>query len=143
MYLEGRGVPQNYAEAVKWYRLAADQGLAMAQIDLGAMYLNGRGVPQDLPEAAKWYRLAAEQGYADAQFALGVFYEDGIGVPKDVILALMWYSLAAARYPLTDTGMRDASTFRNQLSGKLTPEQIAEAQKLAREWKPTARDNSQ
>ena len=60
----GQGVPQDYAEAVKWYRLAAEQGYAAAQYNLGVMYDNGQGVPQDYAEAVKWYRLAAEQGDA-------------------------------------------------------------------------------
>ena len=67
MYDEGRGVPQDDAEAVKWYRLAAEQGNAAAQYNLGVMYDKGEGVPQDDAEAVKWYRLAAEQGAAAAQ----------------------------------------------------------------------------
>jgi len=62
----GRGVPQDNAEAVKWYRLAAAQGLAIAQFNLGSMYAKGTGVPKDNAEAVKWYRLAAAQGDADA-----------------------------------------------------------------------------
>jgi TPR repeat protein len=66
MYAEGQGVPQDYAEALKWYRMAAAQGLADAQFNLGAMYAEGQGVPQDDAEALKWYRLAAAQGDAVA-----------------------------------------------------------------------------
>ena len=90
MYDNGQGVPQDVAEAVKWYRLAADQGYAMAQYNLGVMYDNGQGVPQDDAEALKWYRLAADQGQADAQFNLGVMYYNGQGVPKDLIEAYAW-----------------------------------------------------
>ena len=64
MYCNGQGVLQDYKEAVKWYRLAAEQGYAAAQYNLGLMYRNGDGVPQDYQEAVKWYRLAAEQGDA-------------------------------------------------------------------------------
>ena len=67
MYDDGRAVPQDYAEAVKWYRKAAGQGDAGAQNNLGVMYKNGRGVPQDYVEALQWYRKAAEQGNAEAQ----------------------------------------------------------------------------
>ena len=67
MYANGEGVPQDDAEAVRWYRLAAEQGNAGAQLNLGAMYSNGEGVPQDDAEAVRWYRLAAEQGNAGAQ----------------------------------------------------------------------------
>ena len=60
MYFDGQGVPQDYAEALMWFRLAAEQGDAGAQNNLGVAYVNGKGVPQDEAEAAKWYRLAAE-----------------------------------------------------------------------------------
>ena len=72
------GVPQNYAEALKWYRLAADQGDASAQYNLGVMYDNGQGVPQNYAEALKWYRLAADQGNASAQHSLGLMSDNGI-----------------------------------------------------------------
>ena len=65
MYLNGQGVPQDFVQAVKWYRLAADQGYASAQYNLGYMYSNGQGVPQDYVQAHKWYNLAAAQGDAD------------------------------------------------------------------------------
>jgi TPR repeat protein len=68
MYSHGQGVPQDYQEAVKWYRLAADQGDSDAKNNLGLMYSDGRGVPQDYNEAIKWYRLAADRGDPDAQF---------------------------------------------------------------------------
>ena len=67
MYANGQGVPQDAAEAVRWYRLAADQGYALAQFNLGFMYDDSRGLPQDNAEAAQWYRLAADQGLAGAQ----------------------------------------------------------------------------
>jgi TPR repeat protein len=60
MYDEGEGVPENNAEAVRWYRLAAEQGYARAQSNLGFMYSNGEGVPENNAEAVRWYRLAAE-----------------------------------------------------------------------------------
>jgi TPR repeat protein len=71
MYANGHGVPQNYGEAMKWYRLAADQGDAAAQAALGVIYANGLGVPQDRPRGVEWTRKAADQGYANAQNNLG------------------------------------------------------------------------
>jgi TPR repeat protein len=71
MYLDGDGVPENDAEAARWFRLAADQGDALAQYNLGTMYYTGRGVPEDDAEAVRWYRLAADQGHAGAQYNLG------------------------------------------------------------------------
>jgi uncharacterized protein len=64
MYDNGEGVPENDAEAVKWYRKAADQGLVEAQFNLGNMYESGEGVPENDAEAVKWYRKAADQGLA-------------------------------------------------------------------------------
>ena len=95
MYMEGEGVPQDYKEAVKWYRLSADQGDADAQYNLGVMYMEGEGVPQDYKEAVKWYRMAADQGDADAQFNLGTMYDNGEGVPQDYKEAVKWYRMAA------------------------------------------------
>ena len=91
----GLGVPQDAAEAVRWYRLAAEQGYADAQGNLGLMYANGEGVPQDAAEAVRWYRLAADQGHANAQITLGAMYAFGEGVPQDDAEAVRWYRLAA------------------------------------------------
>ena len=67
MYADGEGVPENDAEAVRWFRLAAEQGTARAQFNLGVMCERGEGVPENDAEAVKGYRLAAEQGDASAQ----------------------------------------------------------------------------
>ena len=66
MYANGRGVPQDYAEAVKWYRKAAEQGDFASQFNLGNLYSNGRGVPQDYVLAHMWFNLAAAQGNKEA-----------------------------------------------------------------------------
>jgi TPR repeat protein len=95
MYAKGRGVTQDYAEAVKWYRLAAEQGLATAEFGLGVMYESGQGVAPDSAEAVKWYRLAATQGYANAQANLGFMYDIGKGVKQDYAEVIRWYRLAA------------------------------------------------
>ena len=73
LYANGQGVLQDYKEAVKLYRLAAEQGFAPAQYNLGAMYFEGLGVPQDHKEAVKWFRLAAKQGIARAHEVLDLF----------------------------------------------------------------------
>lgn len=85
----------DYAKAAVQYRVAAEQGVAVAQHNLGIMYDNGQGVPQDSKEAIKWWKLAAEQGYAEAQFNLGVIYERGDGAPQDFKKAIKWWKLAA------------------------------------------------
>ncbi len=135
MYNNGQGVPEDDAEAVKWFRKAAEQGYAEAQSNLGAMYGKGQGVPQDYAKALRWYRKAAEQGYAIAQGNLGFMYEMGQGVPLDYAQAHMWFGLAASRFPPGE--YRDkAVKNRDFLAKRMTPAQIAEAQKLAREWRP-------
>ena len=70
MYEDGTGVPQDYSEAVKWYRMAADQGNDWAQYSLGSMYEEGRGVPEDHSEALKWYQKAADKGNFFAKLCL-------------------------------------------------------------------------
>ena len=94
-YENGRGVNQDYTEAVRWYRKAAEQGDADAQWSLGLCYENGQGVNQDYTEAVRWYRKAAEQGDADAQRFLGLCYENGRGVNRDCAEAVKWYTKAA------------------------------------------------
>ncbi len=137
MYDNGRGVAQDYGDAVKWYRRAAEQGNALAQFNLGVMYANGQGVAQDYAEAVKWYRRAAEQDYADAQFFLGLMYESGRGVAQDYVQAHLWFNLVASRLP---PGERRNTAVQNRdlVEQLMTPAQVAEAQKLAREWKPKA-----
>ena len=95
MYYHGYGVSQDYTEAVKWYRKAAEQGNAAAQCNLGVMYYNGNGVSQDYAEAVKWYRKAAEQGNAIAQSNLGYMYENGYGIEQDKAKAVEWYRKSA------------------------------------------------
>ena len=91
------------------------------------MYSLGKGVPQDDKVAAQWFTRAAEQGDADAQYNLGVMYAKGKGVPQDYVYAHMWANIAA-------TGdAEDVGKLRDILEKKMTPSQIAEAQKLARE----------
>jgi len=132
MYERGEGVKQDYVEATKWYRKAADQGNALAQNNLGVIY--DQRVLQNYAEATKWYRKAADQGDAAAQFNLGVMYDKGKGVTQDSVQALMWFTLSAAGSKGEEQA--EAAKFRDSISKKMTPQQIAEAQRLAREWKP-------
>ncbi len=101
------------------------------------MYATGQCVPQDYAEAVKWLRLAVEQGNAVAQYSLGVMYDNGQGVPQDYVQAHMWFNLAASRFSASETKGRDlAVKNRDIVASRMTPAQIAEAQRLAREWKP-------
>ncbi len=135
MYLEGQGTSPNYSEAAKWSRLAALQGLADAQFILGNLYLLGEGVHQDEVEASRWIRLAANQGYADAQAILGMMYARGRGVPQDNLRAYMWLNLAAAGETDRESRERTAE-MRDGVAARLTPAQRAEAQEMARHWRP-------
>jgi len=126
----------DYATALTLLRPLAEQGNDAAQYDLGYMYASGQGVPKDFAEAAKWERLAAQQGERDAQNILGAMYSTGHGVPQDFVLAHMWFNLAAAQGDTGDDTGHLAALERDAVSQKMTPEQIAEAQRMAREWKP-------
>lgn len=96
-YYIGNGVPQDYPEAMKWYRKVAEQGVASAQHNLGVAYSKGLGVPQDYSEAVKWYRKAAEQGDSYAQNNLGSLYREGLGVVQNVQEAAKWYEKSASQ----------------------------------------------
>ena len=159
-------MPPDAAEAVKWFRLSADQGDVDAQFNLALMYAKGGGVPQDAAEAAKWWRRAADQGFARAQYFLGRTYDEGQGVPQEDVEAVKWYRRAAdqgdADAQLYLSGMyakgrgvpqdftsaymwlslsvtaghQDATEGLDAIAGLMTPKQITTAQKLARQWRP-------
>jgi uncharacterized protein len=131
LILGGKGVELDYAESTAWFRRAADQGNPEAQAFLGLAYKGGRGVSRDPVEGLKWLNKAAAQGHEAAQFTLGIMYSKGDDVGLDYATAYMWTSLAAARGHALPRQLLD------MLETKLTPEQIAGAQKAAREWKPT------
>ena len=130
MYEDGQGVPQDFQWAAYWYNRAADQGRADAQNNLGNMYNEGKGVAQDFKLGAYWYGKAAEQGDASAQNNLGAQYAEGNGVVQDYVQAHKWLNLAASQ------GVDLAKNNRVKIEKRMTAQQIAEAQRLAREWKP-------
>ena len=103
---------------------------AEAQFRRGLQYYQGDGVARDYAAAALWYRKSAGRGYGDAQNSLSLLYDKGRGVAQDFVQAHMWLNLAAAK------GNATASKNRDAVTGKMTPAQIAEAQRLAREWRP-------
>jgi len=135
LYAFGRGVPQDYVKARQWFEKSAAQGHARAHYNLGVLYDFEKGVPQDFAKARQWYEKAAAQGHAGAQNNLGRLYEFGHGVMQDSVRAYMWYSVAAANS--TGDAHKDvAAENREEIAGRMTSAEIAEAQKLAREWKP-------
>ena len=128
MYDKGEDVPENNAEAVKWYRKAADQGNAVAQSNLGDMYVKGEGVPENHAEAVKWFRKAADQGNAAAQNSLGVMYVKGEGVPENHAEAVKWYRKAADQ----GNGAAQSNLGHKYVKGEGVPENHAEAVKWFR-----------
>ena len=111
----------------------AELGVPVAQTVVGGAYNRGLwDVPEDDPEAVHWYRLAAEQGNAPGQFNLGRMYANGEGVPEDLVYAYMWFDLSAAQ------GNRSGQRERDLIEQRMTREQIAEAQRLSREWMDAA-----
>ena len=120
----------DYATALREWRPLAEQGDASAQFQLGLLYDNGDGVTRDLASAHQWYEKSAAQGEAKAQFYLGLQSAYGEGGPIDLVQAHIWYSLAAGN------GYAHAPGYRDDLTRQMTPAQIAEAHKRARDWKP-------
>lgn len=133
-YDKGEGVPQNYAEAAKWYRKAAEQGHVIAQYNLGDMYYEGAGVPRNYAEAAKWFRRAADQGDPYAQYDLGSMYEEGKGVSRSYEKAYIWFTLAA------DFSMgelqEDLEDAIYRVMKKLSRNQLMDADRIIRDWRP-------
>ena len=132
MYKNGKGVTADANESWIWLKLSAENRNPRAQLYVGWAYQSGDfPVKKNIIEAIKWFQLAADQDEPYAQEALGKVYYDGDGVPKDYVLAYKWLNLAARRDSSGYVGM-----CRDALAKVMTPEQIAEAQKLAREWAP-------
>jgi TPR repeat protein len=164
MFRKGRGVSQDYKEAVKWYQLSAKQEYAKAQANLGTMYDKGLGISQDYKEAVKLWKAAADKGNGIAQFNLGTMYSKGNGVSQDYKEAFKWFTLAAEQalvkaqsrlgkmyskghgvpkdYTFThmwfniagSNGDNEAIEHRTMLEKEMTPSQIEKAQDMAREW---------
>jgi len=127
-YDTGNGVPQNYTEAVKWFRMSAARGNPVAQYNLGAKYENGQGVAQDLKEALKWFRLAAAQGYGRGFFNIATAYINGQVVPRDYVIAAMHFDLAAGA--LTADDAAKAAANRDRILANLTPAQVEQEHDL-------------
>ena len=131
MYENGRVVEQSHEEALKWFVRAAEQGDPDAQVSLGQAYEDGDGLPQDYEQAAQWYRKAAEHvpdfgGAGQGRNELGLLYLDGVGVPQDYVEAYKWFALAGFS--------RNISRNMEEAARTMTRDQIAEAQRRAKDW---------
>lgn len=125
-YFEGTGVSKDAQRAVKLFQNAADKQYVDAFYNLGVCYRDGEGVPQDYQSAIRWFKAAAEYGEPDSQVSLAVMYAMGWGVSSDPVEGHKWANLAAA------AGSEQAVELRKKLEGILSPAQIAEAQRRAR-----------
>jgi len=119
-------IPQDYKKAKEWYRLAANQGNIKAQRRLGEMYMEGIGVTPNYNEAIKWFNLAAFQDDIIAQRKLGLCY---IELSEDFTRAYAWLTMAANK------GSQVSKKKRDEISSKMTPEQIVSANELIKELK--------
>jgi len=128
MYDQSLGAKQDHTKALKWYRRAAEQGYAEALSNLANMYRTGHGVLQDLDEALIWHCRAAEQGDTLAQNHLGTMLALGTGVAKDLVQTCRWFAISAA------AGNETGAKKRDSLMQRLSPEQIAESERLAQGW---------
>jgi hypothetical protein len=148
-YEEGSGVTRDLKQAAELYRLSISNprhgdGLAEAQFSLAALYHEGKGVPKDWKIAAKLFEAAAERGYPQAQFNIGWMYYVPEGVSEDFVKAYMWITLAgrSANGAESVVVQPDATVagkaleISGELAKKMTPEQLAQADKLINSWKP-------
>ena len=119
----------DFAGARAEWEPLADSGSAAAQLYLGLLFYDGRGVPQDFHEARRWFQRAADQGYAKAQHNLGAMYGAGKGVGRDYSQAYKWLSLCSA------SGEESCVAQRDLVAQKLKGSKLADAQRMAREWK--------
>ena len=134
-YSMGSGVPLDKKEAVRWLRLAAEQDDTDAQLFLAWAYPDSQPTASELAaQRVSRLREAADRGLASAQASLGELYRDGQGVPQDYVLAHLWFNLAASQS--TGEDHEKFSAARDDIAAKMTPGQFADAQRLAREWKP-------
>jgi TPR repeat protein len=127
LYEAGRGVPQDYQQAEKWYHKLAEGGNSFAQNHIGFMYNQGLGVPQDYAQSAVWYRKAAEQGDTSAQYNLGLLYQSGQGVPQDYAQTVLWFRKAAGQ---GDADAQYALAYA-YAKGEGVPQDYKEAARLA------------
>jgi TPR repeat protein len=119
----------DYATALHEWRPLAEKGEAAAQFNLGLLYYEGQGVPQNFSEAARWFQESAERGYNRAQLNLGNMYAIGRGVKRDYSSSYVWLSLCAAG------GNQKCTAQRDEIAQKLKPAKLAEAQRIAAQWK--------
>jgi TPR repeat protein len=131
LHEKGEVLAQNHKEAAKWFHLSADEGYAPAQLYLGLLYLSGKGVDRDYGQAVRYLTLAAEQNEADAQFLLGGIYFGDTVVPHNYVESYKWFRLASIK------GNGESQNPLDSVSKRMSPQQVAEAERLIREFNHT------
>tara|TARA_B100000686_G_scaffold57111_1_gene61320 strand:- start:11067 stop:11690 length:624 start_codon:yes stop_codon:yes gene_type:complete len=126
MYFRGKVVIKDYKKSIKLMNLSAKQGYFLAEHKLGSIYFGSLLGRPDYKKAFKWFRLASRQGYAPSQYFLATLYENGDGIKKDYIKAHMWFSLASKKNII-------AKDERDRITKKLSPSQLNDSLKMARE----------
>jgi uncharacterized protein len=144
IYLYSDDIKHDYIEALKWYKMGAEQGEMNGQRKLGMMYEKGMGVVKNYSEALKWYGKSAEQGDWDAQLKLGEFYYYGKGISKNNLSSYIWYKIVLDKYKryLQDNIKLKAITGIKVVEKKLTKQQLEKANQIVEEWKPVINKNN-
>lgn len=132
MALNGLAGEPQPNEGAAWLLLAAEQNYVEAQVELARLYKTGEGVEQDLTQMVHWYRRAAERGHVGAQLFVADAFAYGQGVEADHVQAYMWYEVAIRYWGDLAVHARDV------IAERMTPEQIAEAKRLAEQIQPPA-----
>ena len=138
MYYREQDTSVDYANAVRRLHMQAEMANSLAPYEMGKIYLDDK-IVRDYGEAVRWFRFSAEQGMPQAQIELGKLYAHGLGVPQDYVMAHKWFNVAAALLSnvYVHGQQADAASRRDAIALKMTPTQVANAQAMARDWKPT------
>jgi TPR repeat protein len=137
LYDFGFAVAPDDSQALAWYRRAAEHGSAEGQRSVGEFYRKGRSVVADAAEAVRWYRRGAEGDDLRAQYQLGQMYFTGTGITRDYVSAYVWFAIAASQTPLVDN-QKAILELRNIAGARMTPQEVADAERRAKSWKPSA-----
>ncbi len=125
----------DYDKALQEYQAIAEQGDARGEFGIGYMHHYGHGVPRNQIEAIKWFRQSASHGNIPARQYLGIMYQKGEGVEKDLVTSHMWHSLFSRDAP-NDRDRGYTKETLTKIERKLSEAQLAQAKKMAGEWKP-------
>jgi len=138
MHHMGMGVSPSYKDAAVWYRKAADAGKIDAIFTMGIVYEGGIGVPRNAQEGFQWYKKSADRGFYAGQLKIANMYGKGVGVKKDIPQAYFWYGVAERSAPKQGNDRYEIPIIKDKLASLMTKEQIAEADRKIKAWKPVA-----